>query len=235
MNKDELKPPYVAFETFKTFLRALKESAVPNRIDSSMMPTSMSGFNKTGVTTALKFFDLIDSDGHTTSNLRKLVESLDSDEWPVAVKEILLPSYDDIVGDLKLETATRRQLDEKFVDASVSMKDRFIRFYIPLMEDAGIKVSPYLKQRQTRPKRSVSKKNTSTRKQKNQKENPASDPATPPGDTPSSMFDQLIPMQGINEKSFIRIPKSINMAQFEMVKAAVAFIEVMAKQNDSSE
>lgn len=229
-----ISPPYIPWETLKTFLRTLKESAVPNRIDSSMMPTTMSGFNKAGVTTALKFFSLIDSDGDAKSTLKEVVDAIETKEWPSVVKNILIPAYDDIVGDLKVDTTTRKQLEERFGEASQAMKERFIRFYIPLLQDAGETVSPYLMQRQSGPRKSGPRKTIRRRRETSQDDDRSgSTRQTPASKTPDDMFEQIFPI-GMDNKSFIRVPRNIDNNQFELVKAAINVIEIMAKQNTES-
>ena len=151
-------PPYIPWETLKGFLKAIKDSTVPNRMDTSMMPSSMSGFSKAGVTSTLKFFSLIDSDGTTTKELKTLVDALDTNHWSDIIKSILVPAYTNIIGDLRLDKATKRELEEKFGNSSSEMKDRFIRFYIPMMKDAGQEISPYITVRQNKPRKSGTKK-----------------------------------------------------------------------------
>lgn len=231
-DSSKISPPYIPWETFKNFLRTLKESATPSRIDYSMMPSTMSGFYKAGVTTALRFFSLIDSEGETTNELDELAKACETEKWPEAVKKILVSAYSNIIGDLQLGSATRKQLEEKFEGASATMKDRFIRFYIPLLQDAGEQVSPYLTARQNKPRRSGPRK--TTRRKKHKPKQNGGQPSEPyqPDSTPEGMFDQPIPISDSN--CFIRVPMNITTEQVALVKAAVDFIEAIAKQRKGS-
>ncbi len=232
---NKISPPYISWDTLKNFLRTLKDSAVPSRIDSSMMPSTMSGFNKAGVTSALRFFSLIDSNGEAADYLKEIVEACDTKDWSDAAKKILVPAYRNIIGDLKLNTATRKQLEEKFGEASSTMKDRFIRFYIPMLQDVDIEVSPYLTARQNKPRKSGLKKTVKKKKYRTaQGERSFVEPDQPTLNVaPEGMFDQPIPIVSDNS-CYIRIPRNITVSQVALVKAAVAFIEAMAQQNKES-
>jgi len=230
-DSSKVSPPYIAWETLKTYLRTLKDSAVPNRIDASMMPPSMSGFSKAGVASALKFFSLIDSNSKTTSNLKEIVDTCDTEKWSDTVKRILVPAYDSIIGDLKIATAIKKELEERFGDATTTMKGRLIRFYLPMMQDAGEKISPYLTARQNKPRKSGPRKTKKKKKQTIRHDDESSEGVGQM--TPKGMFDQLIPI-GENNNSLIRVPRNITVSQFELVKAAVNVIEAMAKQNKES-
>lgn len=232
-DSSKVRPPYIAWETLKTYLRTLKDSAVPNRIEASMMPPAMSGFSKAGVTSTLKFFSLTDSNGETTRNLKEIVNACDTEKWADTVQKILIPAYDDIIGELKIESAIRKELEEKFGDTTNAMKSRFIRFLLPLMEDAGKQISPYLTQRQNKPRKKRAKI-TKKKRDNTQQQHPDRQSTPYQDSTPDGMFDQLVPIAGVKEKCFIRFPQNITQKQFEMVKAAVAFIEAMAKQNEVS-
>ncbi|MGA2678326.1 MAG: hypothetical protein ABSF37_03375 [Sedimentisphaerales bacterium] len=226
----KISPPYIPWETLKNFLKILKESATPNRIDSSMMPSSMSGFSKAGVMSALKFFSLIDSSGGTTKNLKQIADAMDTDGWAEAIKRILMPAYANIIGDLKLDTATRNELNEKFGETSLEMKDRFIRFYIPMLQDAGEKISPYLTLRQNRQSKGGPKKIA-----KKQSKEPLTSGAGEGGqsqqeETPSGFYDQPIPITS-DTPCYIRVPRNITTDQMGLVDAAVAFIKAMASHN----
>jgi hypothetical protein len=231
----KISPPYIAWETFKSFLKTLKDSVVPNRIDYSMMPSTMSGFNKAGIMTALRFFSLIDSNDNTTEKLTELVDAYESAKWAEMVKTTLVPAYRNIIGGLKLNAATKKELDEKFGDASSTMKDRFIRFYILMLKESGIEVSQYLTAKQNKPRKSgprKSKQKKTCRMTPNEK--PINEFAQPIlGSTPEGMFDQPIPIAS-DSRYHIRVPKNITISQFELVKAAVGVVETLAKQNEES-
>lgn len=232
-DSSKVSPPYITWDTLKTYLRTLKDSAVPNRIEASMMPPTMSGFSKAGVASALKFFSLIDSNSIAASSLKEIVDACDTDKWSEAVKKILVPAYANIIGDLKLNTAIRKELEEKFGDATAAMKGRLIRFYLPMMQDTDEQISPYLTARQNKPRKKSSRKTTKKKKRNTKQDSEIPDEVhqQPRDSTPEGMFDQPITIWG-KAKSFIRVPININSDQFELVSVAVKVIEAMAKQNN---
>ena len=65
-------PPYVAFKTFQTFLEFLSEG-MPSRIDRSVWVNRFSGSNGTQLMTAIKFFELVDSEGIPSQDFINLV------------------------------------------------------------------------------------------------------------------------------------------------------------------
>lgn len=224
--------PYVSYPTFKTFIRHLKDTVVTEKIDSSMMPQNFSGSARAAVTTALKSLGLIDDKNNTTNKLKELVTAFDSAAWPTKIKECVLSTYSDITQNIDLESATRKQVEQIFEDASPQMKDKYIRFFLSANKDAGVEYSPHLKIRRRSKKKRIEKltpKRAASGKQKNipQGEKPK-DEKTPP-----DMFDQPIPIEPI-DRCYIRVPLNINSSQIALVKAAVAFIEAMAQQNEAS-
>lgn len=143
-----LTPPYLPFKTFIGFLDALKETAVPQRIDPSVMG-KYSGTMKTQLRTALRFFSYIDDNGIVDPSLRKLVSLRGTSDWKNAFSGELFSAYSDIVGDLDLDRGTLQQLKEQFkksgVEGSVLIKG--VRFYLAALEESGAKYSPHFKVR----------------------------------------------------------------------------------------
>ena len=233
MNKDNKQQalPYVSYPTFKTFICYLHDTVVTDIIDNSMMPNSFSGSAKGAVTSALKSLGLIDNENNTTQNLKDLAKAYNTKEWPEAVKNCILSGYDNISGNIDLKSASRKQLEGMFGDITSQMRDKYIRFFLTANKEAGVEYSPHLKIRKRSSRKRADKtapkrKTTSKGKNESQK-NPPNDEQTPP-----NMFDLPIP---IESGSFLRIPSNITVNQVDLVKAAIAFIEVMAKQNEGSE
>jgi hypothetical protein len=143
----------------------------------------------------------------------------------VCSSDLLFPAYKDIIGDLKLESATRKEVDEKFGDASFEMKDRFIRFYIAMLKEAGETMSPYLTQRQSKPR----KKRTAREQQSDRTTEDNSTPPSPlTNKVPEGMLEQPIFIEG----GYIRFPKNITTNQVNLVEAAVTIIKAIAAQNE---
>jgi len=71
---DDLKPPYLPFQTFLGFLTELGSKPLPPQIDRSMM-NSKSGTDQANLFSALKFFDLIDNEQVVQDGLKALAAS----------------------------------------------------------------------------------------------------------------------------------------------------------------
>tara|TARA_Y100001970_G_scaffold123613_1_gene153249 strand:+ start:7283 stop:7942 length:660 start_codon:yes stop_codon:yes gene_type:complete len=104
-------PPYVAFKTFQTFLEFLSQG-MPSRIDRSVWVNRFSGSNGTQLMTAIKFFELVDSDGVPSQDFNSLV-SKDISIQKKTLRKILFKFYDHIF-ELDLDNATRYQFREAF-------------------------------------------------------------------------------------------------------------------------
>lgn len=138
-------PPYAPYPSFKTFVATLKEHVIPNRIDRSLLKNT-SGTIQNQVMSAFKFFDLIDADGCPTDALRRLVEAINTDDWPKALGGILRASYPDIFA-VTLEKASSQEFNEKFRATYQAEGDTFRKattFFLKAAREAGIPLSPYL-------------------------------------------------------------------------------------------
>jgi hypothetical protein len=141
-------PPYLPYRTFTGFLDDLKETAVPQRVDNSVM-NKLSGSLKTQMRSALKFLGLIDDAGTALPPFHSLVLARGTTEWQDTWTQYFFDAYSDLIGDLNLDTGTLQQLKDRFklfgVDGSVLIKS--VRFYLGAIEDSGSKFSPHFKAR----------------------------------------------------------------------------------------
>lgn len=140
-----MKPPYLAYTTFKNFLKGMKAGVVPSRIDKSMMP-GQSGATQSYLLSALKFFQLIDKQGVPQPSLHSLIEGDDASQkssWGDVFKAAYIP----IIGDLNLERATEGQLNEKFQAQGLGGETvrKCFAFFVAGAEAAGIPLAPHLK------------------------------------------------------------------------------------------
>jgi hypothetical protein len=223
--------PYVSYPALKAFIAHLKATVVTDQIDNTMMPRTMSGGVRAAITATLKSLGLIDVQGNTSQKLKELVEAYDTNQWPEILKKYVLPVYNDLVGSIDLKTATRKQIDDLFADATPDMKEKHIRFFLSVNREAGITYSPYLKIR----RRGLSKRTSKTTPKGNDFGGQANPPLSgPTGEqTPAGMYDLPIPITS-DKPSFIRIPLNVTCAQSAMVKAVLPVIDAMAKQNEES-
>jgi hypothetical protein len=139
-------PPYVSYRSFLTLLEELQRG-IPARIDRSYWGDKFSGSTGTQLMSALRFLNLIDSNGVPTAQLKELVVS----KIPVRadiLKKISHESFTFLVSNsFESEKATYSQLEEVFndlyqVDRDVARK--CIKFFTELAGDAGIPLSPFI-------------------------------------------------------------------------------------------
>ncbi len=224
--------PYVPYPAFKAFIGHLHDTVVTDQIDNTMMPHKMSGGAKYAMTSALKALGFIDEQNNTTPKLKELVKAYNnSKEWATVIQKYILSAYSDITGSFDLKSATRKQVDGMFKDTSPQMRDKYIRFFLSANKDAGIEYSPYLKIRRRLPKKRTDtgpkKGEISDKKRTKPKDETLKNEKTPP-----NMFDLPIP---IATGSFIRVPSNTTVNQVAVIRAAVDYLEAMAKQNKESE
>ena len=144
-SKKELSgtPPYVAYRTFKNFLRSLSV-AIPSRIDKSVL-IGHSGGTQAQLIHALRYLGLIDPQGAPTEKLPALVKA-EGVVYATALREILTSAYPFISED-QLKTATQKQLEEAFaLKANGDTVRKCLTFYLPAARDAGIALSPFIRE-----------------------------------------------------------------------------------------
>lgn len=138
-------PPYISFKTFLGLMQKLKETAIPERIDHSILNT-YSGSAARQIIAALKYLRLIEETGRTTDKLRQLVETYDTPQWKGNLTNAIFDAYRDLIGDLNLGVATPAQLEEKFKSrgAEGQVLQRCVAFFIAALTNAGVTFSPHI-------------------------------------------------------------------------------------------
>lgn len=148
-NGDKLTPCYVPFDTFEAFIGRLKQTTVPDTIHKSLMP-NLSGGVQSHLIASLKFLDLIGPDGVVRDNLSKLAEAHGTSEWKPALKYVIEAAYRPIIGDLNVEKAIGKTLQDRFKEATSydgTTLDKVLCFYIKAIKTAGVNVSQHIKVR----------------------------------------------------------------------------------------
>jgi hypothetical protein len=139
-------PPYVSYRSFLTLLEELQRG-VPARIDRSYWGDKFSGSTGTQLMSALRFLNLIDSNGVPTSQLKELVGTRGPLKASI-LKKISQESFAFLMSNtFDPEKATYSQFEEVFkdfyqVDRDVSRK--CIKFFTELCSEAGITLSPFI-------------------------------------------------------------------------------------------
>ena len=138
-------PPYVSFKTLLSFMDKMKETAVPDRIDGSVLK-NYAGSTAAQLTGALRFLGFIEENGATTKLLTEMVNAYKSDVWASEFGEVMRKAYTQIIKDLKLETATPAMLNERFREcgAEGEVLEKCVRFFEAGMIEGGMKLSPYI-------------------------------------------------------------------------------------------
>ena len=112
-NEKSVSAPYVAFKTFKNFIRSLSVNGLPSHIDKSVM-SGMSGGVQSHLSSTLRFLGLVNEDLSPTSLLESLVDCCGSESWQETLAALIQASYLDILAGVDLEKATPDQLDKCF-------------------------------------------------------------------------------------------------------------------------
>ncbi len=138
-------PPYISYKTFFGFIQKLKQTAIPERIDASLL-RSYSGSVARQIMAALRYLGLIDEAGQTTDRLRALVKTFGTGEWQEQLTGMVSDAYQDVINNLKLDTATPGQLAERFKarGAEGGVQQKCIAFFIAAATNAGMKLSPHI-------------------------------------------------------------------------------------------
>lgn len=137
-------PPYVPYSAFRNFLDRISKKP-PVRIDRSLM-RDFSGTTQTQLLSALRYLGLMSADGQTTQVLLKLL-TLAGTERGKVFREILIVSYPDLLNDFPIEKATNQMVEKKFRESGASGNTvrKCLAFFLAACNDAGIKVSPYIR------------------------------------------------------------------------------------------
>jgi hypothetical protein len=230
---DSTTPAYLPFETFTGFLDRFETTPVPPRIDNSLL-SSYSGTSRSQLMTALRFFNLITSNGVVQAGLKNLVEARNDPEiWKASVSDHILDAYLPIVRDLDLDKATSGQLEEAFRDRaniSGSVLKKAIRFYLKALDEAGLTYSPHFTRIRAAPTSPAQQNGGAGKKAKRRKSIRQSDD----GDEHESRSGDgmlVFPIHFPGKPAgVIKVPKDINTQDLGMLKAMVTAVETYAKQ-----
>lgn len=138
-------PPYLPFKTFQSFIKSLRETIVPRRIDSTLL-RSYSGSVQSQLRGTLRFFGLIDEADQTTDKLRELVSVYDTPEWQATLGGAVSEAYKNLTGRIDLPSATRGEVEERFraQSADGDVLRKCVAFYVAAATAGGISLSPHI-------------------------------------------------------------------------------------------
>lgn len=156
--------PYVSFKTLSSFIEEMREHGLPDQIDRSVM-RKLSGNNQTQLILALKFLRLVTDAGEVTDGMRTLaIGATTEPDFKAALSKILDNAYAEIIGTVNVESASYKQVADRFRDAGKvdgETLQKAIRFYLKAIEYVGRSYSRHLSAPQPRP--ASAKKNGSTK------------------------------------------------------------------------
>jgi hypothetical protein len=144
-------PPYIPFKTLQGFVQKLKDTAVPPRIDSSLL-RSYSGSMARQLVASLRYLKLVDEANNSTEKLRDLVKAYSTPEWPQMIGRVITEGYLDVIGDLDTDNASFGSLADKFKarGAEGQALQKCIAFYIGGLKAANISFSPHFTEKKPR-------------------------------------------------------------------------------------
>ncbi|MDP3910743.1 MAG: DUF5343 domain-containing protein [Gemmatimonadales bacterium] len=217
-----IPPPYVPWKSFTGFLEALKKTAIPQRIDRSVMG-GMSGSTKSQMLAALRFLGLIAEDGTRTESLVGLVEAVGvPDLWKQVLPDIVAEKYGDIIGsDIDLDSGTAQQLVERFriggkVEGSALRKA--VAFYLMAQASAGVKLSPHFTVKGSRVGTASSKPRNKPPADKNGSKGGDNEPERKPAAKGMVRLPFVLPTKG---ECWIEIPATITGAEWGMISSYI--------------
>jgi len=209
MEKDEKKnvPPYVSYSSFKSFIKGLGETIVPDRIDKTVMK-NYSGSIVYALIPTLVWLGLIDEKGMPQKSLRDLAEaSKDDNLYKEEIGKLFNARYTFLADiGVNLKTATGGQVEEAFKSqgASGATVSKAMTFFINMAKHGSITLSNHIKAPTVPRKQSTKKAKSSAVSEKETQSKPA------PG---YESFEIPIPGAGAVKVSF---PENMTESQWTM-------------------
>jgi hypothetical protein len=237
-DSEKLIPAYIPWETFTAFIGHLKATAVPSRIDKSMMPANMPMLTRGQIQSALRFLGLIGDGGTTNKELRELVAAYDTEAWPGTIKDTLVMAYVPIVNGLDLDEATQHQLDEKFAAVGVNgqMLLKSVRFYLAMLTAGGMTFSPHLMAKRRSSTPGARKKPTKPKSMASASESDGDSPAEEDDKVDTKTKDQNqkgtkrypLYFKGKPDGSIV-VPESLTEADCKVIELQLAVLRAYAE------
>jgi hypothetical protein len=138
-------PPYLPFATFRAAVQSLRVHGVPDKLDRTAWD-SRSGGDRVLISSAFRFFGLVDEQGNPQPILKKLTSLEENTEGEKAIlKQLIEYAYSDVCR-MNLRTATIGLIAEAIEKMGVSgaTRDRAVRFFIKAAHHSGIALSSRL-------------------------------------------------------------------------------------------
>jgi hypothetical protein len=188
-------PPYLPYKTFSTTLAGWA-TALPARIDRTLF-RSFSGAMQSWLIGTLRYFELIDPEGHPTDKLKRLVVATEGPERQKLIADLVRRGYPFVfANDLDLSKATAGQLQDRFKDAGLQGDTvrKAMALFMALAKDAGMQLSPYLKMPRQRRSNGPAQRAVPTKTPR--AASPEKQPAVPPAGDSMTMKVVSLPKAG---------------------------------------
>ena len=145
--QDKPAPAYIPWRTFSNFIKSLRETRMPTQVNRSLM-SNLSYSTQAQLLAALRFLELIDSQGVPQPILSRIVDASEKDEGAV-IKELIEQRYAFVFSSLDLERVTTDEIEKQFRQEGIkgSTVTRAVAFFLGAAEAAGFTPSPHLKRR----------------------------------------------------------------------------------------
>lgn len=224
-------PPYLPWPTFTAFIEKLNKTAVPNRIDPTLIK-NLSGTVQGQLLNALKFLGLTNGSGVVTEKLKNLTKAYGTPQWAETLGDTFEEPYSLIIGTIDLDTTTPGELKERFReggDIDGDTIEKAMRFYLNGLKDANISYSPHLKIRQRAPR-------GSGQRRKGRAAAPAAEGAEIGGEgyePPEGTFE--IPLNLIGQEGSVFLSDSITVEQWGQINKYVEMVIGMRTKSSKTE
>jgi hypothetical protein len=208
--------PYISWKTFTSFISNM-HGKVPLQIDASVLQ-NMSGTARSQLLSALRFLDLIESDGTVKDSLHELSAAYNSDDWKLALRKLISKAYARVVSDLNISAATPGMLRDRFknfggIDGGTI--ESALRFYLSALKEAEIPYSPHLVVRQRAPRGSSTRKRAASKPAAQEEEDEEFE-------IPDGTFEVSLDLLGITGK--LLLPEDLTSEQWKAVSEYVAMV-----------
>lgn len=193
-------PAYTPWRTFQSFINSLRETRVPTQVNRSLM-NNLSYSTQAQLLAALRFLELIDSNGTPLPSLSRLVDAKEEEQAAV-IKELIERRYNFVFSSLDLGRVTTEEMERQFQQEGItgSTVSRAVAFFLGAAEAAGFVLSPHIKKRTSSARGNAPRQRRANRKRVRTESTgtgagasppPAGVPATPPAG-PLTIEEQLL-------------------------------------------
>jgi hypothetical protein len=220
-------PPYMTPGVFKTAIETLAGATVPTGPLDRRVLDKMSGADHGALMSGLGFLGYVDEDRKATAEYRELIQAWQTDntKYQALLFEALSVKYADIIGDVNVQTGTAAELEKAFKSYGVQagqMLTKTIRFYVKMLAECGIDVSPHILKAKPRAPRGTKKT------EKQQSGGIASGTAHAPKEHITPKGFERMPVPGLPD-AFVQFPLNLTEAHCDLFDSVVKVLRTFAK------